>query len=253
MSSATPEIVATAAEIAQASCYWKPEHFVGMLKEIAWPLVVLLIGLRYRAAASERFRGVFEKLKLGKLTLGTNGVTTEWQSSNEQTSPISNGKPEVYGEYKSFAQVTSYHELNDSEYIQTSVAHINKQLDSFELPLEERLDTLVKAFATSNAMQSYAWVSNSIFKSQLDLLTKLADTPPPHLFAYQHLESYFYALKAIHAEQYEKWDTQSYLKFLIDSGLLQVKGESYTLTTFGKSYLEYIQRNENITHSFRKV
>ncbi|ACA87363.1 hypothetical protein [Shewanella woodyi] len=244
-----PELTKVAIETVQAVCSWKPEHYVEIIKEIAWPVVVLVISLRYKALIVTRVKALFENLQLGKLTLGTSGLSTEWQSNDKQKPPLTNNK--IEGDLKSLSQIKLYQEQNDSEYIQDAILFVEKQLDYLNVPLEEQIKLLSAEYSILAATNRYVMINNAIYKSQYNLLVNLSLST--EAVTYQNLEIFFNALKADNPEHYEKTDTQLYLRFLIDWNLIKVENSLYSLTLFGFSYIKYMKKNENITHSFRNV
>lgn len=107
--------------------------------------------------------------------------------------------------------------------------------------------TLISQLAMSNLR---AWCEreyNTIFGSQIALLKKM-NTEPTVGIARKEIEEHFSNVYHAHPDFYKGLEVDSYLKFLFQSGVIEIKNDAYRITKLGTSFLSWILEtglNEN--------
>lgn len=133
--------------------------------------------------------------------------------------------------------------LKEKERIDGVIEHAKTQGENNEI-IEK---TLIAQLAMSNLR---AWCEreyNTIFGSQIALLRKMNQNPEVGL-ARDEIEEFFSNVYHIHPDFYKGIEVDTYLKFLFQSGVMQLKNDAYKITELGISFLTWVSEtglNEN--------
>lgn len=64
------------------ACSWSPKLIVDLIKNIAWPIVVLLIGFSFRTRGFEVVSSFFSKNMVSEISATVSGVSAKGNASN---------------------------------------------------------------------------------------------------------------------------------------------------------------------------
>ncbi len=189
---------------------------------IAWPVVVLTIGIYFR----NEIRSAFSRIK----ELGPSGVKLEGLSpaAQQTASPPNVAANELISGIKQFIA---------PDVIDLSVAEIRKDLSARSQNREEQIEMLVHALASANVRFHHQRNYNLIFGSQLGALARMnvagGVTEEVVKPLYSEAATRF-------PDVYENFKFEDWLGFLLHGGLTLRTGDRYELTPFGRSFLRYI-------------
>ncbi len=149
----------------------------------------------------------------------------------------------------------SNHELNiedlinygrDFEIVTENEENIKKSLIEKNLitNLEDpTIKVLIRQLAVSQVLTWFEKTYNIIFGSQIRILLH-GENNTDFLIDKDYILGTFEATKEIYKDIYKDWQINDYLKFLLESNLLEKRNENFILTTRGKEFLR-MMKNSN--------
>ncbi|MDH1868938.1 hypothetical protein N5D83_19330 [Pseudomonas chengduensis] len=69
-------------------CNWTPTLIVDLVKNVAWPLVVLILGIGLRNRIFEIFRSFFTRNTVSEVIASTSGFSAKFVAAEKQTSEV---------------------------------------------------------------------------------------------------------------------------------------------------------------------
>lgn len=118
---------------------------------------------------------------------------------------------------------------------------IEKNLNTdFENPT---IKVLIRQLAASQGLTWFEKTYNTIFGSQIRILLH-GQNNIDFKIDKDYILGTFEATKEIHKEIYKDWQINDYLRFLLESNLLEKKNENFLLTTRGREFLR-MMKNSN--------
>ena len=240
-------------ELPTSLCEWSPEIYVDIASELAWPVVVLLLGYRFRNALLCGIKDFFTKNSIKEFSASATGLSAKFQSTNQEKrsaainadklEPVSFANKIDSGEVLSKERLQVIQEENATLYSQQLLKSINSHLTSLKVTTEEKVELLAKEVSINQAAMIFLDISLTLFQSQYKLFNE-------HL--YRNVE-----INISNSEEYFKtqvqkngllqdWSAEKYYAFPLEIGLLEKVKDHYRLTDFGKSYVRFMRNNPKV-------
>lgn len=221
---------------------WTPEIIVGLVKEIAWPIVVLVIGVRVKGSVIDVVKGFFSKNNVTEVSAGTNGVTAKFQAAQQSTgTKDAQNKSIELTDNSNYEAIVKIHEDQSTEFSLGLYENIKKHIESLNITEAEKVDLMCKEASLLRSALGFQDISKVLFRSQFDLFSnwmngdsKITDTD---------INEYFQKIKDDNPTSYEGWDTIKYMAYPVTCGAVEYKDGAYVLTKLGEAYVQFMRNN----------
>lgn len=232
---------------------WTPELIVSLVKELAWPIVVLILGFRFRASLSQAISNFFKKNQVSELTASTGGVTAKFREAqqNAEIKDKSASKSTELPEGADYQALIEKHKTSATLLSDQLYEAVQHHLKALNISDEEKIVLLSKEAAILQAAIRFIAVSKVLFRSQFDLFNyRMSDGA---IISQEDVRDYFEKLVNSLPEGYEGWDVYKYMAYPVDSGLVQVVDGGYELTILGKSLVQFMRKNPSAIDELAKL
>ena len=125
--------------------------------------------------------------------------------------------------------------------IQNEIYIKNQLVEKGVVNPAEQNEILIRQLAFNNLVARFHDVHNSIFGSQIYLLRRMNRFRENGL-SREDVESHFRKVEELHTSNFEAWDTDMYLRFLLQRNLIIAGGAGYQITEFGVEYLSWLEQ-----------
>lgn len=227
---------------------WTPTTLVDLARAIAWPLAILILGFRLKSTLADMVTQFFKKNRVTEVSASASGIKARFQAQQQQQQSETTDVTAVVNanlpEHMTLEAIESIHRRNSTEFSDALLQQIKQHLAGLNITPDQQIDILSRDNAQLQAMVRFQTISKPLFRSQFDLLTKIAsnDGTASHADA----EQYFRMVKHRFEDAYETWDVMFYVSYMINAGLITVDDGGYTLTMVGSSYLTFMNRNPQL-------
>lgn len=234
-------------------CNWTPELLVELVKVSAWPLVVLILGLGFRIKFSEAIKDFLSRNSISKLSATSTGVYAEFVASKQSDEVKEGAGKNVLNlpDHMSASAIQERHELNKSEFSEEQYIAIKTHLAAMNLSAEVQTELLCKELSIMQSALRFFDVSKVMFRSQFNLFSVMANNGG--YMSESDVQRYFTSVKSSIAEGISDWDWIKYLSYPSSAGLISSSGDGYSLTVFGKSYVEFMSKNPQFIDDLAKL
>ncbi|EKM27719.1 hypothetical protein [Vibrio sp. HENC-03] len=226
-----------------AVCFFTATNIVEIVKVLAWPVTTLIVALVFRGRLASVIDGFIKRNSVTEFS--TPAFTAKFSQDKSGVEVQAEVKrTEISADYQT---VVKFQEENQSKHTRTLLKNHQLHRKSYNLTDAEAVEMVEKALVITIAQNAYIAINRVIYKSQLVLLEHMYTQV--NLFASTtYVDGYFQQIKP-NSLLFANLDTQQYIAYLLDQGLIKVTGEGFALTDYGESYVEYMKRYPNlVTH-----
>nr|WP_152665003.1 hypothetical protein [Pseudomonas toyotomiensis] len=235
-------------------CNWTPTLIVDLVKNVAWPLVVLILGIGLRNRIFEIFRSFFTRNTVSEVIASTSGFSAKFVAAEKQTSEVfeSGGSSAMsLPRNMSAAAIRERHQQYGSEFTEYLHEAIVAHLSVLGVGDDEKVELLAREVALLQAFAHYADVSKVLFRSQFNLFSIMASNNG--CISKEDAFRNFEAVKEVVSGALSEWDLIKFIAFPVSKGLMYEEEGSYRLTTFGSSYVAYMAKNPHLIDELAKL
>lgn len=240
---------------------WEPEHVVALVNSLAWPAVTLMIAIfvgllvwKGRALLSSTFKQLLKDRSLRSMSADKSGFQLELEPIHQEAkrNPAPGAMQASSGdEPLDLPAILAEQERNFTPYSRAVLHDVVSSFGKLKATDDQKLEVLFRAFSLLYCHNRFTDAAKALFQSQYYLLEayvrKGSEIPK------SAMERYFSNLKAQHSEEYSPWEVSDYVEYLLAVELLIESKESYLVTEFGKSFVEYMQRAPESVESLGKL
>lgn len=232
-------------ELLEGVSGWTPDIFVNLTSELAWPIVVLLLGFKFRGSLSEGIKNFFKKNKVKEVSATTSGITAKFESNQQEqrSSALNADKPDL-PELMSKESLQAAQEERSTQYSLDLLEKIKEHVIAIDATPEEKIEILSKEVSINQAAMMFLDVSLTLFLSQYTLFNEYLY--PTKEITISESEDYFIGIVPSEPSQLEDWSAEKYYAFPLSIGLIEEVEDRYRLTKFGASYVRFIRNNPNV-------
>jgi hypothetical protein len=243
----------TKVDVISEICSWTPEVLVNLIGELAWPLIVLVLGWRFKASIGEVISNFLNKNNVTEVSAGATGVSAKFspvEQKNEMPNiPLNEASSQPGG--VDLLSVRKRHSESKSDYTRELEVFARQHLNSFSISDSEKVELLLDEVSITQASFGYLATNKVLFRSQFDLFN--AKMFPSKVISVSEIEEHFQLASEKNPNNYEGWDANKYIEFPVESKLIEYKEGGYVLTKFGSSYIEYMRKNINLVESLGNI
>jgi hypothetical protein len=236
-------------EIVEITNAWTPEVIVNLIKEIIWPITVLLLGWHFRGNISNIISNFFTKNNITELNASPTGISAKFKTTqqNAETNERITNSPSSLPENLDFDSIKAKHLEFTTEYSKEIYLNIKKHIDILNINDKQKIDLLETEVALIQSSLRYYDINKVLFRSQFDLFN-----------------DYFYGKGEVTIEQIKQyynlinykfvdWDYAKYMAFPISTGIVESSTNGYKLTKMGISYIKFMRRNLQLVNELSSL
>ncbi|WP_334058315.1 hypothetical protein [Alteromonas sp. S005] len=237
----------------ELSCNWTPHLIVEVIKSIVWPVTVLLIGLKFRAAFFDSIGNFFSKNTVSELSASTSGLSAKFVAAKQSIgSKKSSGASSVsLPENMSLESITKRHEHDKTDFSEEMYKAIKTHLSALALSPEEEVELLAKEASLLHSAVRFFDINKVLFRSQFNLFCSMKNNSD--YVSKDYIQSHFLEVKKSVEKAYVDWDWIKYMSYPVSDGLLSDEGNGYKLTTLGSSYVSFMSRNPQLVDELSQL
>lgn len=236
-------------EIVTQVAEWTPELIVLLIKEIAWPITVLILGWTFRSNISSALKGLFKGRKITEVSAGTKGVIAKFAQETAESKKEVIAQGEVLPEGQDYESLINRQNELNTEYSLVLLNNINKHLNALGINDQQKIDLLTKELSLSQQALNLQHVNKVMFKSQFDLfnIMPVDGTSIPE----SDIKQYFNNLPT--KNLLVGWDYLKFLSYPQTIGLIELHNDEYRLTKNGISYVNFMKKNLSLIEDLIKI
>lgn len=235
------------------ACSWTPQFIVEIIKSLAWPLVILIIGLRFRNGFIEAVKGFLSKNNVSEISASTSGIVAKFVADKQSTRA-----KESFGagsaplpQSMSIESIKSYHEKAKTEFSEELYTSIRNHAKALNLADEEEFEILTREISLLQSALRFTSISKVLFRSQFNLFSMMANNS--NYMSKEDTQGYFLSIKNSSGTVLVEWDWVKYMAYPVSACLLSDDGDGYRLTSIGRSYVAFMSRNPQSIDELSKL
>ncbi|MCK0554769.1 hypothetical protein KFO32_17145 [Pantoea ananatis] len=235
------------------TCYWSPKLIVELIKSISWPLVVLIIGLKFRNRINNVMHYFFSKSTISEISATATGVSAKFvatkQSVESLENPVSNtGNLPLNLSVDAIKQI---HNDNKTKFSEELYQLITEQVSSLDISTEDKIELLSRELSIHQSYIRYFTINKVLFRSQYNLFSYMAENED--YINKEDVYNHFHSSKEKAPSEFTGWDFIKYIAYPVSSKILQEDSKGYRLTSFGKSYIVFMSKNPQLIDELTKI
>ncbi len=193
------------------------------IHSLAWPCAIFAIAIVFRKEIVALLPNITAEVKTPGVNLRLAAQQTTKQGGEDVPAIESRTTPLPRENLPSIPQV--------ADIVKQQVSHIE---------VEERENALIQAVAFERLEKHFALTYVRIFGSQIAFLQSLNERGGS--ISISDAQSAFNDFQRLHPE-FSEWTLDTYVKFLNQSLLIEVRDNSYHITNFGRDFLHFIVKH----------
>lgn len=240
-------------EIVQQVSVWSPEQITELVGELAWPIVVLILGWKLRGNITSAISSFLNTNDVTEVSASATGITAKFKAAQQKAeiseeSNSSNTVLPIGGDYDS---VTEIHNQQTTEFSNELHESIKAHINALDVSDTDTIELLTKEASILQAAVRFNNINQVLFRSQFDLFSLMPTDG--NTISDQELQKYFDNVVSSNFTEIEEWDLVKYLSYPASIGIIEYHNDGYRLTTFGKSYVQYMKKNLGLIDSLGKL
>ena len=240
-------------EIVRQATSWTPELIVSLIKEVVWPITILVLGWRFRGSVTSALSNLFSKSKISELSAGATGVTAKFIAAQQsaESKEESDVKTAVLPEGADYESLKSRHKEQNTEFSLDLFENIKRHIDALGVSDPEKIELLSKELSLLQAALRYLDINKVLFRSQFDLFNIMPEdgSTVPEI----DLRHYFKNVADNNPEGLGSWDFVKYLAYPTIAGIIEYQDGGYKLTKLGHSYVKFMRKNLSLIDDLGKL
>ncbi|MEL5373831.1 hypothetical protein ABK864_03555 [Serratia marcescens] len=235
------------------TCSWSPKLIVDLIKSIAWPVVVLLIGLSFRIRIFELARSFFSKNTVSEISASASGFSAKFITEKQSIEVLETSNSNVVNlpKHMSIEAIRETHEQQKTEFSEEVFQVIIKHASSLDIDNEEKIELLAREVSISQSTVRYFEINKVLFRSQYNLFCKIASNNG-YIRAEDAL-NYFHGVKSNNKEALAGWDWIKYVSYPVSNGLICENDNGFKLTPLGRSHVAFMSNRPQLIDELAKL
>nr|WP_315289732.1 hypothetical protein [Serratia proteamaculans] len=235
------------------ACSWSPKLIVELIKSIAWPVVVLLIGFSFRIRIFDAVRSFFSKNTVSEISATVSGLSAKFMAAKQSIEVLETASTNAANLPKnmSIGAVRERHEQHKTEFSEEIFQSIIEHVSSLDVDSEEKIVLLSREVSIFQSAVRYFEINKVLFRSQYNLSYKIASND-----GYIRTEdalNYFDNVKSNNKEAFADWDWIKYISYPVSSGLIYEDENGYKLTPLGRSHVAFMSNKPQLIDELAKL
>ncbi len=232
---------------------WSPNLIVELIKNVAWPVVVLFIGLSFRIKISDTLRSFFKKNTVSEISATITGLSAKFIEAQQSAEALEmpNVASADLSENLSAETIKARHDKFKTEFSEDLYQSILKHALSLNIDDQEKIDILSRELSLYQSTIKYIEVNKVLFRSQYDLFIKI--TIAGGHISKEDITSHFEKIKNENIEVFAGWDWIKYISYPVSNGIIQGENNSFKLTSIGRSYMTFMSKNPQLVEELSNL
>lgn len=232
-------------------CNWTPKVVVELIRSIAWPVTILIIGMTFRVKIFEFVRLFFSKYIVSELSASVSGVSAKFakkQSAEvlERASISATSLPKNL----TIESIRERHSQSKTEFSEEIYESIQGHLNALNASAEEKIDLLASEISLLQSAIKYFDINKVLFRSQYELFCSLFDKGG---VSKEEASKEFDNVKRNNKDALQDWDWIKYIAYPVSAGLVLEENGNYKLTKQGNSYVQFMAKNPQLVDELAKI
>lgn len=234
-------------------CSWTPQLIVELVKAVAWPIALLLIGLKFRSGIHEAIRNFFSKNTVSEVSATASGVSAKFIAAKQSLEAKESAGTSAVSlpENMSAEAIKKRHEQNRTDFSEELYKAIKTHLSAIKLSPEEEVEILAREASQLQSAIRYFDINKVLFRSQFNLFSVMSNNSG--YASKDNVQHHFLTIKNLVGEAFLDWDWIKYVSYPVSYGLLSDEGDGYKLTTLAGSYVSFMSRNPQLVDELAKL
>ena len=234
-------------------CSWAPGLVVELIKALAWPITVLIIGIRFRAGIFASIQKFFSKNTVSEVSASASGVSAKFVAAQQSIEALegSGGNAVNLPENMSLEAIRQRHEEHKTEFSEDILGGIKAHIAALNISSEEAVNLLVQEVSLLQSAIRYFDINKVLFRSQFNLFSIMANNGGR--ISRVDAEHNFLSIKELVGEPLLDWDWVKYVAYPVSNGLIIEEGSDYRLTSLGRSYVAFMSRTPQLVDELAKL
>jgi len=138
-------------------CNWTPQLIVELIKTVIWPIVVIIIGFKFRSRIGETLIEFFSKNNLSSFKASATGVEAQFNAVSKQASEAKENSSNSSNmpENMSLEAIVKRHEGSSTLISEESYNSIKAHLSALKLKDKDQIELLSKEVAIQQTERIY--------------------------------------------------------------------------------------------------
>lgn len=234
-------------------CEWSPNLIVELVKNIAWPVVALFIGLSFRIRIFDVIRSFFTKNTVSEISATITGLSAKFITAQESAKALemSSANSAYLSENLSAEAIKERHDRFKTEYSEELYQSILKHALSLNIDNKEKIDILSREVSLYQSTIKYLDVNKVLFRSQYDLFFKIKIIGG--CISKEDIIAHFDKIKNENTKAFADWDWITYIAYPVSNGIIYEEDNFFKLTSMGKSYIAFMSKNPQLIEELSKL
>ncbi|MDY4334068.1 hypothetical protein SOV78_08660 [Pectobacterium brasiliense] len=232
---------------------WSPELIVDLIKSIAWPVVVLLIGFSFRIRIFEIIHSFFSKNMVSEISATVSGVSAKFVAEKQSTEVLETASSNATNlpKYMDIGAIRERHEQHKTELSEELYQAITIHISSLKTNNEIKVDLLAREVSLFQSAIKYFDINKVLFRSQYNLFSIMANNEG--CIRKEDAHRIFESIKKHNKEVFSDWDWIKYIAYPVSNSLIYEDTNSYKLTSTGRSYVSFMSKNPQLIDELAKL
>lgn len=234
-------------------CNWTPQIIVELIKEVAWPLVILFIGLKFRSVTFGAIRDFFSHNTVSEVSASTSGVTAKFVAAKQATEALESAGSNAINLPNDMTAdaIKCRHEHHRTEFSEELYESIKTHLSALKISHEEKIEILAREASLLQSAIRYFDINKVLFRSQFNLFSIMANNSG--YIDSNDAQRNFQSVREIVGDAFSDWDWIKYIAYPVSTGLIIDEEGGYKLTMLGESYVSFMSRNPQLVDELAKI
>ncbi|OYD24986.1 hypothetical protein [Oceanimonas baumannii] len=234
-------------------CNWTPQLIVELIKNVAWPIVVLVIGVRFRGDVSAAIRKFFTRNTVSEVSATTSGVSAKFVAAKQSSETLETAGSNSVSLPKNMGieAIRERHLQQKTEFSEDVYSAINTHLSALNISDPEKTELLMRELSLLQCAIRYFDINKVLFRSQFNLFSIMANNAG--YIAKEDAHRIFISAKEAVRDGLLEWDWIKYIAYPVSNGLMSEDGDGYKLTPLGKSYVAFMSKNPQLVDDLAKL
>ncbi|MGR5250180.1 hypothetical protein ACPV4Z_17075 [Vibrio aestuarianus] len=225
--------------------FWSAADIVRLLEVVAWPIASITIAVLLRGKISQVFQSLFNNRSVTEVSAA--GFSAKFSDSKQASTAPENIKenavaPTSVG--KDAAEILERQKLNETKFSRSLLNNLKTHRESLKLTSEQAIELVEKELSLTQARAYFVDLNRVLYRSQFNLFNQMKINNGSMSAA--EVLAYFSGIKAGNPSVFSNTDLHSYLAYPMRVGLVEKNHEEYSLTEYGDSYVEFMDRNTHL-------
>lgn len=235
------------------TCSWSPKLIVDLIKSIAWPVVVLLIGFSFRTRIFGIVSSFFSKNLVSEISATVSGVSAKFVAAKQSTEALETAGSNAANLPKNMGveAIKERHEQHKTEYSEGIYQSIIEHTSNLDITNEEKIELLAREISVFQSAIRYFDINKVLFRSQYELFNNIDENG--NLIGKDDARKHFDTTRKANKEALEDWDWIKYIAYPVSNFLLYEDDNGYRLTPLGRSYVAFMSKNPQLIDELAKL